>query len=174
LNHQKIIAIDPGSERSALCMLTDGFAPHLDRMLYAENIDILRTLEEHVRGRTVVVEMIEGMGMSVGKEVFEAVYWIGRFVQAAEAHQAVAVVRVARKDVKLLLCGNTRAKDSNLRTALLDLYGPGKAKAIGLKHSPGPLYGVSGSDQWAALALGVAWLRGASRFYFNNQTGELS
>ena len=47
-----------------------------------------------------------------------------------------------------------RAKDSNIRQALLDLYGGDKRKAIGIKAEPGPLYGIK-SHMWAALGVAV-------------------
>jgi hypothetical protein len=60
---------------------------------------------------------------------------------------------VFRRDVKLSLCGSARAKDGNIRTALIDLHG-GKEAAIGRKKTPGPLWGVH-ADVWAALALAI-------------------
>ena len=89
--------------------------------------------------------------MPVGREVFETVYWIGRFAQAA---QPVEHTLVSRGAVKMHLCGSKRAKDSNIRQALIDRFG-GSA-AIGRKADPGPLYGISG-DVWSALAVAVTW-----------------
>jgi hypothetical protein len=59
------------------------------------------------------------------------------------------VTRVFRKDVKLHLCNSPRAKDANVRQALLDRLGP-----QGTKKAPGPTYGVK-SHEWAALAVAV-------------------
>jgi hypothetical protein len=56
---------------------------------------------------------------------------------------------VFRRDVKLHLCGSARAKDPNIRQALLDRFGP-----VGTKKAPGPLYGVK-SHIWSALAVAV-------------------
>jgi hypothetical protein len=64
---------------------------------------------------------------------------------------------VKRREVKIHLCGSMKAKDANVRQVLLDRYGPGKAKAVGLKRSPGPLYGFS-KDLWSALAVGITWI----------------
>src|SRR5678809_428964 len=85
------------------------------------------------------IEMIASYGMAVGREVFETCLWIGRFVQAARGEHTL----VYRRDVKMHLCGNNAARDSNIRQALIDRFGPGKDKAIGRKALPGPLYGVS-------------------------------
>jgi len=98
----------------------------------------------------VVIEKVEGYGMPVGVEVFDTVYWSGRFAQAADP---LPVHRIGRKAVKLHLCGSMRAKDPNVRQALLDRFGP---DAIGRKAAPGPLYGISG-DVWSALAVAVTW-----------------
>ncbi|MGH7470493.1 MAG: hypothetical protein ACRENP_21315 [Longimicrobiales bacterium] len=47
------------------------------------------------------------------------------------------------------LCKNPKAKDQNIRQALIDLLG-----APGTKKNPGPTYGISG-DAWSALAIAV-------------------
>jgi hypothetical protein len=85
--------------------------------------------------------------------------------------QQLGVVRlIPRRDVKLTLCGSARAKDTNIRQALIDALGE-----VGTKKNPGPLYGVSG-HYWAAL--GVAYT--ASQFektdheaFFHNETPEV-
>lgn len=95
----------------------------------------------------LAIEMIASYGMAVGREVFETCVWIGRFLQTWRKPEAVKLVY--RKDVKLHLCGNTRAKDPNVRQALLDKVGP-----QGTKKIPGPTYGVK-SHAWSALAVAV-------------------
>ena len=99
----------------------------------------------------VVIEKIESYGMAVGAEVFDTVFWAGWF---AEAVHRVPVVLLPRRAVKLALCGDSRAKDANIRQALLDRFG-GSA-AVGRKASPGPLYGIS-RDVWSALAIAVTY-----------------
>jgi hypothetical protein len=59
-----------------------------------------------------------------------------------------------RRAVKLALCGDSRAKDANIRQALIDRFG-GSA-AIGRKANPGPLYGIS-PDVRSALAIAVTY-----------------
>jgi hypothetical protein len=100
----------------------------------------------------LVIEMIASYGMAVGAEVFDTCVWIGRYVQAWHSPDAVRLIY--RKQVKLHLCGTTKAKDTNIRQALLDKFGPGKDKAIGKKAAPGPLYGVK-THAWSALAVAV-------------------
>ncbi len=153
---QRILTIDPGSEQSAwLVWESVGAAGRLVRFGITPNEELLPTLRDgsltqHVH--VVVIEKIESYGMAVGREVFDTVWWTGRFTEAA---RPAPVVQLPRRDVKLAICGNSRAKDANIRAALLDRFG-GKAAAVGTRAAPGPLYGVS-RDVWSALAIAVTW-----------------
>lgn len=144
-----MIAIDPGPAQSAWVQY-DG-----SQVLAAgieSNDDVLRRIYcEWGADEELVIEMIASYGMPVGREVFETCVWIGRFMEAAGGAELVY-----RKDVKLHLCGSPRAKDANIRQALIDRFGPGKDKAIGTKAKPGPLYGFK-ADMWAALAVAVTY-----------------
>lgn len=108
----------------------------------------------------VAIEMIACYGMPVGRDVFETCLWIGRFIEAYESnHWEKGVSKKAnliyRRDVKLELCGSLKAKDANIRQALLDIFpqtGGGKTPAIGTKTKQGELYGMK-SHMWAALAV---------------------
>jgi hypothetical protein len=149
-----ILAIDPGTTESQY-VIWDGTRV-LDAGLIA-NAALLSWLSNPVYkypGLTACIEMVASFGMPVGREVFETVYWIGRFDQRLRDLNTEPV-RVARQAVKLHLCHSARAKDANIRQALLDRFG-GKEAAIGRKATPGPLYGVK-SHAWAALALAVTF-----------------
>lgn len=151
-------AIDPGPIHSALVVF-DGCAIRDHRILPNDTlIGLLRQPTtcpgwDEAREAVLVIEQIAGMGMAVGWEVFETCYHSGRF---AEAWPRAGFERIKRLAVKLHLCGSARANDSNIRQALIDRFGPTKAQAIGVKATPGPLYGVK-SDEWAALAVAVTW-----------------
>ena len=145
-----ILAIDPGNARSAW-VLRKG------ESILNKGIDENKSLavlladdQTFSEADHLAVEMIASYGMAVGAEVFETCVWIGRFIQAWGRDYSL----VYRKDVKLHLCGTTKAKDANIRQRLIDLHGPGKEAAIGTKRSPGPLYGVR-ADEWAALAVAI-------------------
>jgi hypothetical protein len=150
-----VLAIDPGPVESAW-ILWDGTKENGHGK--DENSRLLRSLRENRLvdpGGSIVIEQIASYGMAVGAEVFETVFWSGRFAEAAEMRYCI-VERMPRREVKLHICGNARAKDSNIRQALIDRFG-GKAAAIGLKASQGPLYRVK-ADVWQALALAITWL----------------
>jgi hypothetical protein len=149
-------AIDPGPTKSAWLTLVDGLPAEFgildnEKLLYQLRADILGGPHPNA----LVIEKIEAFGMAVGSEVFETVFWTGRFAEACLGFRPDRVVdRVGRKAVKIHLCGSMRAKDANIRQALIDRYGG--PDAIGRKASPGPLYGVAG-DVWSALAVAVTW-----------------
>lgn len=150
----EVLALDPGNLRSALVALR---GPHVLFTRHEENAALKDWLtcqhrEGATAGRVLVIEQVASMGMAVGEEVFETVFWSGRFAEAWAGEFA----RVPRREVKLALCHHQRATDSNIRTALLDIYGPGKDLAVGTKKNPGPLFGFR-ADLWAALALGLTY-----------------
>jgi len=154
-----VLAIDPGPERSAFAVynpLTKG----LRSFAIAPNAELLAQLRSGVSVdvAAVVIEKVESFGMAVGAEVFETVFWSGRF---AEAVHPVPVERLGRRAVKTAICHSARATDANIRAALLDRYG-GRERAVGTKRAPGPLHGVA-KDVWSALALAVAWSEGEER-----------
>ena len=146
---RRIFAIDPGTEQSGLVIMVDG---RVTSACIHANAEVLDELRIHA-STPVAIEMIASYGMAVGKEVFETCVWIGRFIEAAGQDR---VRLVYRKDVKLHLCGSPRAKDANIRQALIDKWG-GKAVAVGNSKKPGPLYGVK-SHAWAALGVAVTAL----------------
>lgn len=146
----RILAIDPGSDRSAWLVLGPNGRPY--RFGILGNDEMLELLRRRVHiVDVVVIEKIESYGMAVGAEVFSTVHWAGRFTEAC---RPLPVIQLPRRAVKVAICGDTRAKDANVRQALIDRYG-GSA-AVGLKAAPGPLYGVS-KDVWSALAIAVTY-----------------
>lgn len=149
-----LIAIDPGYLESAYVALDGTRLMDYAKEANAEVLDQLR----HVscdRNCHLVIEEIQNFGMPAGAELFETVFWSGRFAQAW-AERGLPWSRLTRKAVVGHICHNGAAKDANVRQAILDRYG-GKAAAIGRKASPGPLYGFK-SDLYSALALGLTYL----------------
>ncbi|WP_045764626.1 hypothetical protein [Xanthomonas albilineans] len=140
----RILAIDPGTTESGWCLLDNG---RVVESGISSNYEMLTRLLswDGYSGDILAIEMIASYGMAVGREVFETCVWIGRFQQAWRQPSEVRLVY--RRDVKLHLCGSAKAKDPNIRQALLDLIG-----TPGTKKAPGPTYGVR-SHAWAALAV---------------------
>ena len=132
-----IIGIDPGPVNQSCVM----YEPVMKRVL---SVATYRNdfKSDFFLYSDIAIEWIESYGMAVGQDVFRTVFQIGRMQQ-----QLGAVRLIPRRDVKLTLCGSARAKDTNIRQALIDAIGP-----VGTKNNPGPLYGVTG-HYWAALAV---------------------
>lgn len=108
----------------------------------------------------VVFEKVTSFGMPVGSEVFETVFWTGRFFEAIHGHvqEGAVVARLSRIDVKRHMCNDVRAKDANIRQAVIERFtaGGNPKEARGTKKAPGPLYGIK-SDCWSALAVAITW-----------------
>lgn len=153
-----ILAIDPGPEKSAW-VLYEPEAQRLDGFAIPENdlvLDYITTVDWGKKPVAIVIEMVACYGMPVGKDVFDTARWVGQFQQRAE-YQGASVSLIYRKDVKLHLCQSLRAKDGNIRQAIIDRFpgtGGGKVPQIGTKKQPGPLYGVV-ADLWQALGVAI-------------------
>lgn len=143
-----VLAIDPGTTHSGVVLYGAGMIVFSGVYENKEVIDLLKNKDIP---NNVAIEMIASYGMAVGKEVFETCVWIGRFIQTLGGMERVRLI--FRKDVTMHLCQSMKAKDTNIRQAVIDRYG-GKAKAIGTVKQQGPLYGVK-SHAWAALAVAL-------------------
>lgn len=144
--NRTIIAVDPGPTESALV----SWSVSDQRILFhhkGTNEEIRKLLSIENTGYAILaIEMIESYGMRVGKEVFETCLWIGRYCQYVEPK---IMYRIGRRHVKLAICADSRAKDADIRRALVDLLG-----APGTKKAQGPTYGIAG-DEWQALGLAI-------------------
>lgn len=82
----------------------------------------------------MAIEMIASYGMPVGKEVFDTCVWIGRFIEDMNCipQDRITVTEyIYRKDEKMNICHSMKAKDSNIRQALIDRFG-----VVGTKKNP--------------------------------------
>jgi len=178
-----VLAIDPGPIQSA--WLAYDCRTRRPVAFGIESNEQLHEAGEPILARfpaqcLVAIEMVAyyGTGMAPGAEVFDTCVWIGRFM---EQFRPVETTLIKRLEIRTTLCGTARAKDPNIRQALVDRWG-GKEKAIGYRHcrqckgrgcldlkvgiqcprcrgsgdGRGPLYGVT-SHVWAALAVAVTW-----------------
>ena len=140
----KIISIDPGNEESAYCLM-DGYKPIEFGKI--ENHELLAKVKELDYDK-LIIEMVASYGMPVGATVFETCVWIGRYIEASKKESEY----IYRREEKINLCNSMRAKDSNIRQALIDRFG-----IVGTKKKPGYFYGFK-ADIWSAYAVGVTYL----------------
>lgn len=139
----RILAIDPGTTYSAYAVWDGQRLYDKGKVLNAEMKELLDFLSADV----CCIEMIASYGMPVGKEVFETCVFIGRLQERWLAIHKEEANLIFRKEIKIHHCGSMRAKDGNIRQALIDRFG-----IIGTKKEPGLLYGVS-NDIWSAVAI---------------------
>lgn len=148
----KILAIDPGNIESAYVLMDEKYRPLFFDKVENEQLKDMLYCKDFADISMCVIEMVASYGMAVGKEVFETCVWIGKFEEAVLNSCPADVKWLYRKDVKMNLCGQTKAKDANIRQALIDRFG-----VVGTKKNPGWFYGFK-SDIWAAYAVGVTYL----------------
>jgi len=147
MSNNIILGIDPGPKEHAF-VWWDWQEKRVVELQTRPSFEVLysstqRSLLANVQD--IACEWIESYGMAVGQEVFRTVAGIGWLAGTIGRE----VRMVPRKAVKMHLCNSMRAKDANIRQALIDRFG-----SQGTKKSPGPLFGVS-SHYWAALAVAV-------------------
>jgi len=151
LSDHRLHAIDPGTTQSALVTVSvDGTVTATTD----SNTTILAavwSLADAPDAGELVIEQIASYGMAVGADVFETVFWSGRFAEAWMRRSGTEAHRLPRLAVKMALCHDSRAKDANIRQALIDRFGGPACIRKG-----GSLYKVH-ADEWAALAVAVTF-----------------
>lgn len=146
---KRILAIDPGNVESAYVLMDSETYKPIEFGKVENNI-MLDLIFDYVYD-DFVIEMIQSYGMGVGKSVFDTCVWIGRFVQQA-SHFTDKIEYIYRAEEKMNLCHSMKAKDSNIRQALIDRFGE-----VGTKNKKGYFYGFK-KDIWASYAVGVTYL----------------
>ena len=168
-----LLSIDPGTTKSGWCIYEGRKDRVLDTVVACgvdENEDLLRRITDFITvypsnqkapSGQVVIEWITSYGMKVGQEVFETCLFAGRCYERAmtlaTTFGSPKPVLITRKEIKMALVGRMNSKDTHVRQALIEMFGPTKEQAIGKKASPGPLYGVT-SHGWSALAVAVVYM----------------
>ena len=166
----RVVAVDPGTHKSGLVVLDldipSGPVVHHSTPANDDLLALLASRSLYDTGdltgnHVLVLEMIASQGMAVGAETFETCVWIGRFMEAwgGPAH------RVLRGEVKIHLCGSMRAKDPNIRAALLDRYG-GESAALARPRKCEPCRGrgeIRVGRGKERIATGCASCRGSGK-----------
>lgn len=152
----KILGLDPGTEKTGYVIYDTDTHSITDKGI--DNNDMVLDGIMHVcEYDEVAIEMVASYGMPVGKEVFETVFWIGRFFEMAERLGKTAYRYYKKTDVNPSICFTSNVKDANIRRALLDMFpktGGGSEPVIGTKKQPGVLYGFN-SHMYPALAVAL-------------------
>lgn len=152
-----IISIDPGNQQSAYVVFEskDNLKPKKFGKICNE--DLLQIIDEFTTNDECAIEMIACYGMAVGKEVFETCCWIGRFSERFKGKKTM----IYRKEEKMHICNSLKAKDANIRRALIDRFAKHDfLNGKGTKKNPDFFYGFK-ADCWAAFAVGITYIEAA-------------
>lgn len=155
----RVLAIDPGPTISAFIDVDDGKPITFGIIPNDELLEMILASRVHIcceQPDQLVIEWVSFYGKDIhpGSETFEMCRWVGRFEQAW--NEEATFTLIPRRQVRGELCGTQKAGDAEIRAVLIDRYG-GKDRAIGLKKSRGPLYGIA-SHCWSALAVAITFL----------------
>ena len=167
-----LLAIDPGDVYSAFCFIDmETYKPlYFDKVKNDDMFDLIDIYIEKYKydnsfSLHVACEMISSYGMPVGKSVFETCVLIGAIKMYMGIFYSTRVDYIYRKDEKLCICGQVKAKDSNIRQALIDRFAKFDFKnGKGTKKEPDWFFGFK-ADVWAAYCVGVTWIDAHNGLY---------
>jgi len=148
-----LLAIDPGPTRSGFCFVeetswqanwnpADGPQPRIPSKfttgtmvngLIVQSL-IVPNMQSDFDNADLIIEGMVSYGMPIGRDVLDTAVWIGRFETYAitavpDRRIRPYIEQITRPAVKLELCNNRTAKDTNVRQAIIDIYG-GDEKAL--------------------------------------------
>ena len=150
----KILAFDPGNEYTAYCLIDRETRKPVEfgKVLNDEALRYLyNQFDEEIDA--VVIEMVASYGMAVGASVFQTCVMSGRLTEAAK-YTGREVDYIYRMEEKMAICHDSKAKDANIRQALIDRFAQhDKKNGKGTKKNPDWFYGFA-KDEWAAYAVG--------------------
>lgn len=155
----RVLAIDPGNTYSAYCVVDVETLRPLDFAKIPNEYlrDYIRNFKFEEEDRAAI-EMMQSFGMAVGRDVFETAVWIGRFAERLDRKLQEPAAFVFRKDEKLHICHDAKAKDTNIRHALIDRFCSHDFKfGKGTKAKPDFFYGFK-ADCWSAYAVALTYI----------------
>lgn len=148
-----IVGVDPGNVQTAYCLIDDEMLRPIE-FGKADNAKVKDRFKLYGDECVFAIERVASYGMAVGKSVFETCEWIGRFTEAIGEERVWYVYRIEEKQH---ICHDSRAKDSNIRRALIDRFATHDFKnGKGTKSNPDWFYGFS-ADVWSAYAVAITF-----------------
>lgn len=150
-----ILALDVGTTESGYCLMDeDTYQPYSFGKI---SNDELLNIAKHWDYGKMAYEAFASYGMAIGQSTIKSIEWNGRFIQCA-FDRDIPVFPVFRKEEKINLCGSMKAKDANIRQALIDRFAFFDFKnGKGTKLNQDFFYGFS-KDAWSAFAIGTTYI----------------
>ena len=151
----EILSLDVGTFESAFCLIDSKTYKPL-KFGKIDNNELLKVVKSETYDK-LIYEEFQSYGMAIGQSTIISITWNGRYIQSA-LDRNINVNAIYRKEEKMNLCGSMKAKDSNIRQALIDRFAQFDFKnGKGTKKEQDFFYGFS-KDIWAAYAVGITWL----------------
>lgn len=158
----RVLSLDPGDVMTGFCLIDrDTLKPVEFGKI--DNQELAKLMENELVFDEFVAERIASYGMPVGVTTFRTCEWIGRFVQIVVHKNAIngthiPISYIYRKDEKLHICGDSRAKDANIRRSLIDRFATVDMKnGKGSKNRQDFFYGFK-SDIWQSYSTGLTYI----------------
>lgn len=149
----KILSLDVGTTESAYCLIEDYKPLKFAKIGNEELLNVVKA-EEYEK---LIYEEFQSYGMPIGKETITSITWNGRYIQSA-LDIGKDVHPIYRKEEKINICGSMKAKDSNIRQALIDRFAQFDFKnGKGTKKNQDFFYGFK-ADIWSSYAVGITFL----------------
>ena len=150
-----ILALDVGTTESAYCLVESKTYKPID-FGKIDNNELLEKVKTMGYSK-LIYEEFQSYGMPIGESTIKSITWNGRYIQSA-LDRNIPVYPIYRREEKMNLCGSMRAKDSNIRQALIDRFAKHDFKnGKGTKNNKDWFYGFK-LDVWAAYACGITFL----------------
>lgn len=182
-NKPYILAVDPGNEYSAFCLVSPDLRPLAfekcrNRLTKQEQKELIEStgcedisreiffdaiksaVEDFVPYEQVpvfVIEGIENFGMPAGRSLFDTAEFIGHLSTLIEQKYGDEPQKIFRHEEKMTICHNPRANDATIKRALVDRFAPNTPNyGKGSKKQKGFFYGFK-ADCWSAFAQAITY-----------------
>lgn len=162
-----VIAIDPGTKESGICIVrTEDLKPLwcakiLNGKVLEDTLTAIYDIDWTVPQKDVqiVIERMQGNSMPVSSDVFLTCEWIGRFDVFFQTVFKGITEYIFRRDEYKALCSNIYThNDKGIRQALVERFAYGQPNyGKGTKQNHGWFYGFS-ADTWSAYAIAITYL----------------
>lgn len=154
-----ILGVDPGNVQSAFVIIDEDLRPIKFGKIDNEELITMVCNGDFNKCKYIAIEMIASYGMAVGQTVFETCVFIGKLMGYLECNTLdyEDLRYIYRKEEKMCICGSMKAKDGNIRCALIDRFATHDFKnGKGTKKDPDTFYGFK-ADMWQAMAVAVTY-----------------
>ncbi len=152
--HPRVLAIDPGSEESGICLWEYGRVTKLEKLPNSWVLGYLEGIGKPPQNWTPApILVIEDLrfygGNAFPLTLIRTAQWIGAFAKIYPGQHYL----IPRKEVVTELTGNPKAGDAIIRQACIDVLGEVPTKASPNANYPRRPVG----DEWSAIAIVLAF-----------------